>query len=160
MARDVYAKVQFNDAGNYPVERRFLLATQMQDDGSNMAAILTQLTALIAAIQAICWDNLEPATLEIVIPQGGAAANAAANNDTEAFCRYVDDVTGKVAHLSIPAWDDALFDKLPNNAMSAAFNTLAAVIDPLTRNPETGNAWTFQAAQSRGLRRALRANKI
>ncbi len=160
MPRDVFAKIQFNDAGNFPNEKRYLLATQMADDGSNMAAILAQATSLVANIQALTWDNIEPLTLEIVIPQGGAAANVAANNDVEAFHRMTDDVTGEIAHFIVPAWDDAVYDKLPNNAMSSAYNLEADDIAPLTRNPKTGNAWSYVAAQSRGVKRAQRANKI
>jgi hypothetical protein len=71
----------------------------------------------------------------------------------------IDDGTGKPTHFIVPAWDDTVYDKLPNGALSTAYNSAADDVDPLTRNPETGNSWTYVAAQNRSTKRGQRAFK-
>lgn len=160
MARDVWVQVQYNDAGNFPNEKRYLLAQTMADDGSDMDDVLAAVAAVVAVLETLTMDNINPVTIEIKIPQGGAAANVAANNSTEAFHRMTDSVTGKPAHFIVPAWDDVVFDKLPNNALSTEYNAAAELLAPLTRNPETGNAWAYVAAANRSTKRGQRLSKL
>lgn len=160
MPFDVYMKVQYNDAGNFPMEKRYLLELQLLDDFSNMAAVNTQGELVLAALNVLSFDNLNPVTYEIVVPNASAAANVASNNSVHAFLRFTDAVTLKPAHMQVPAWDDVVFDKLPNNTLSTLFNTAAAALEPITRNPVTGNAWTFLAAVNRGNKKGQRGAKI
>jgi hypothetical protein len=160
MARDVYVKAQFNDAGNFPNEKRYLLTQTMADDGSDMDDVLAAAVDLVTALDVLTWDKIDPITLEIVIPQAGADPNVGANNRVEAFHRMTDNVTGKPAHFVVPAWDDFTFDALPNGALSTAYNLAAAAVAALTRNPETGNAWSYVAAQNRSVKRGQRLYKL
>jgi hypothetical protein len=160
MPFDVFMKVQYNDAGNFIMEKRYLLDTQLLDDFSNLDDVNTNGEAVLGILNTLSWDNLNPVTYEIVIPNASAAANVASNNSIEAFLRLTDDVTGKPSHLQVPAWDDVVYDKLPNNTMSSAFNTAAENIAGYTRNPVTGNAWTYIGAVNRGNKKGQRGAKI
>lgn len=160
MPFDVFMKVQYNDAGNFPMEKRYLLITQLSDAFDNMDDVNTNGEDLLAILNTLSWDNLNPVTYEVVVPNASAAANVASNNSVEAFLRLTDDTTGKVAHAQVPAWDDVVYDKLPNNLLSSAFNTAAGAIVSLTRNPVTGNTWSYVGAVNRGNKKGQRGAKL
>lgn len=159
MAYDVYIKVTFRDAGPFDVEKTYLLPTQLAVGGANWAAVQTDADALVTELSLLSWDQIINTDLIVRQPITQAAANVAANNSVEAFHRMTDSVTGEDAHIIVPAWDDAVYDKLPNGAMSAAYNTDAAALATLTRNPATGNAWTYVQAQNRATKRGQRQFK-
>jgi hypothetical protein len=159
MARDVFMDVQFHDAGDFANTKRFLLTQTMANDGSDIAAVLTAGAALYTVLNTLSWDEVGPYFLSVEIPGDGVAANVAANNSVEAFHRMIDDGTSKPTHFVVPAWDDDVFDKLPNGAMSSAYNAAADDVDPLTRNPETRNSWTYVQAQNRSTKRGQRQFK-
>jgi len=159
MARDVFMRVEYHDAGDFPNVKRYLLVQTMADDGSDMDDVLTAAAALYTQLNLLSMDEVGPYYLEVEIPGDGIPSNTAANNSVEAFLRLTDDVTGKPTHLIIPAWDDTVYDKLPNNALSTAFNTAASNIDAKTRNPDTRNAWSYVAAQNRSTKRGQRQFK-
>ena len=159
MTRDVFMRVQFHDAGDFPNEKRYLLTQTMADDGSDMDDVLAAAAAVYTILNALSWDEVGPYFLDVEIPGDGVPANVAANNSVEAFHRMTDDGTGKPVHFVVPAWDDVVFDKLPNNAMSTAYNAAAAALDPLTRNPDTRNSWSYVQAQNRSVKRGQRQFK-
>lgn len=159
MARDVFLDVAYDDAGPFRNIKRYMLIQQMANDGSDMGNVLTQMASLIAVLDSLTWDHIAYVDVVVRVPQTGTAANIAANNSVEAFHRFTDDVTGKPAHLIVPAWDDAVYDKLPNGALSAAYNSAAETLADYTRNPATGNAWTYVQAQNRSVKRGQRQFK-
>jgi hypothetical protein len=159
MPLDVFLRVHYEDAGPFTVEKSYLLNTQLADDGSNMDAVMTNGDDLTTALDVLTWDKITFTDYIVVFPRAGAAPNVAANNSVETFHRMTDNVTGKKAHFIVAAWDDLTFDKNPNGSMSAAYNTAAGAVAPLTRNPETGNAWTYVDAQNRATKRGQRQFK-
>ena len=159
MTRDVFVDVEFHDAGDFPNTKRYLLAQTMADDGSDMDDVLTAAASLYTALNGLSMDEVGPYFLHIEIPGDGIPANVNANNSVEAFHRMIDDGNGKPTHFVVPAWDDTTYDKLPNGALSTAYNTAAAAVDPLTRNPATRNSWTYVQAQNRSVKRGQRQFK-
>lgn len=159
MARDVFMDVEFHDAGDFPNTKRYLLTQTMADDGSDMATVIAAALSLYNVLNTLSMDEVGPYYLHIEIPGDGVPANVNANNSVEAFHRMIDDGTGKPTHFVVPAWDDTVYDKLPNGAMSTAYNTAADDVDPLTRNPATRNSWTYVQAQNRSTKRGQRQFK-
>lgn len=156
MTKNVLMKVKFDDAGVFPNFKEYMLVQTMADDGSDMGDVITQSGLAITALDALTWDHIDYVDLIIRLPQSGAAANVASNNSVEAFHRVTDAVTGKKGHFIVPAWDDAVYDKAPNGALSAAYNIAAAAFNVFIRNPETGNLWDYVAAQNRATKRGQR----
>lgn len=156
MAKNVLIKVKFDDAGVFPNIKEYMLRQTLADDGSNMAAVLTAVGDAVTALDTLTWDHIDYVDVIVRLPQSGAAANIASNNSVEAFHRVTDSVTGKKGHFIVPAWDDAVYDKEPSGALSAAYNTAAAIFNALIRNPETGNNWDYVAAQNRATKRGQR----
>jgi hypothetical protein len=159
MAFDVYLRVAFDDAGPFRNIKEYLLVQTLAVDGSDMADVLTAATDVQVILDSLSMDHIAYYDIVVRVPQAGAAANVAANNGVEAFHRMLDSVTGKHAHFIVPAWDDVIYDKNPDTSMSTAYNEAADDLAPLTRNPATGNAWTYVAAQSRTTKRGQRQYK-
>jgi hypothetical protein len=159
MAKNVVVKVHYHDAGDFPNVKEYMLRQTLADDGSDMDDVLTAVAALVTALDVCTWDHIGDVEACIILPQSGAAANVAANNSIEAFHRVTDSVTGDKGHFIIPAWDDFTFDKEPNGALSASYNTAAEAVNALIRNPETGNNWDYVAAQNRATKRGQRQFK-
>lgn len=160
MPFNVNVRVRFNDAGNFPNVKTYPLLLQLADDSSNMAAVQTAAADLVAALNVLTWDNIDLAVVEVETEYIAAAANVASNNSVEAFHRTTDSVTGEKLHFIVPAWDDAVYDKDPSGALSAAYNTAAAAVAALLRNPSTGNAVTYVGAQNRAVKRGQRLYKL
>ncbi len=157
MAKTVFIKVPFHDAGDFPNERRYRLRQTMADDGSNMAAVLTAIADAVTALDVLTWDHIGDVTTEIVLPQAGAAANVAANNSVEAFSRTtIPSLGDKRSHFSVPAWDDDVFDKAPNGLLSAAYDVAAATFNALICDPDTGANMDYVFSQNRGMKRGQR----
>lgn len=158
MAKAAYILVTFEDAGPFKNQRRYRLATDATDDLSNAAAVLTNMNACLTNLTILSWDGITDCTLEIGYPQAGVAAEEA-NNNVEAFMRCTDSVTGKKTHVSIPAWNDTVFDKASNGLLSAAWGVAAGIFVALIKEPETGNALNLEFSQSRGIKRGQRLVK-
>ena len=159
MAVDCYLTVTFRDAGDNLATRRYLLLDQYADAGTDWATAVTDAAALIVNLETCTMDHIDSHQLEFLIVDGGAAANVAANNNTEAFSRCTTDTTGKTRSFSVPAWDDVVFSKAKNGLLSDAYQTNAILIASKTRDPDTKEAWTSEWSQSRGIKRGQRLVK-
>lgn len=159
MALDVFVRVAFDDAGPFRNIKEYMLNSTVGDDGTGFATTVADAAALITALDAVTMDHIAYHEIVVRVIDTGAAANVAANNSVEAFHRVIDSVTGEKAHFIVPAWDDVTYDKLPNGALSTAYNAVAAAIAPLILNPKTGNPVTYQDAQNRSTKRGQRQFK-
>lgn len=159
MAKNVFIKVKYDDAGVFPNIKDYCLVHTLADDGSDMAAVLTAVASIVTILDDLTMDHIDYVDVIVRLPQTGAAANVAANNSVEAFHRVTDTVTGKKRHFIVPAWDDTLYDKLPNGALSTAYNAVAETLIPLIRDPESLNTWAYVAAQNRSTKRGQRQFK-
>jgi len=159
MAVDALVTVGFEDASTAIAERTYMLADTYANDGSDWDTAVTDAAALITQLDFMTMDHIAYHYLAFKIVDSGAAANVAANNNTEAFIRTTLDASGKVAGFSVPAWDDVTFSKAKNGLLSSAFNAYAEAATALIRDPKTGGAWTHQWSQSRGIKRGQRLVK-
>ena len=157
MPRKVVMVPKFIDAAPFPNKRQYRLAVQLADDGSNMAAVLTAAQAVITQLDVLTWDHIEENELRITIPQAGAAANIAANNNVEAFSRcHIPTLGDKKTHFSVPAWDDLLYDQAPNHLLDATYDAAAATLAGLIVDLVTGEVLAYDFSQSRGIKRGQR----
>jgi len=159
MAVDCYVNVTFRDAGDNLATRRYLLINQYADAGTDWDTAVINAAALVTQLDIMTMDHIDSHQLEFLIPDSGAAANVAANNNTEAFTRVTTDTTGKTRNFSVPAWDDVVFAKAANGLLSAAYQTEAVALAAMLRDPETGEEITAQWSQSRGIKRGQRLVK-
>lgn len=159
MAYDVSVKVHFRDAKGFVVTKDYMLVQTAATDGSDMGDVLDAATALITQLDLASMDHIDKYDVSVTVPQSGAAANVAANNGIEAFSRVVDNVTNKIRHFVVPAWDAVLYTANPNSSMGTAYDVVAGAIAALIRNPENGNAWTFKDSQNRAVKRGQRQFK-
>jgi hypothetical protein len=159
MPRVVYMDVEFHDAGDFPNIKRYALVQELANDGSDMGDVLAAAASVYGILNTLSMDEVGPYRLVIEIPGDGVPANVGANNSVEAFHRMTDQGTGRATHFIVPAWDDTVYDKLPNGALSAAYNAAADDLAPLTRNPLTLNGWDYVAAQNRSTKRGQRQYK-
>jgi hypothetical protein len=159
MALYVTVEVDFEDAGPFVVTKSYELHTTLGDDGTGMAQVITDAATLITDLDAVTWDHIKAHRIIVEIPDTGAAANVAANNSVELFCRCLDSVTGEPTHVIIPAWDDLVYDKNPNGSVSAALNAVAATVVGNLFNPKTHNPLTYVDAQNRATKRGQRQFK-
>lgn len=159
MAVDCYVNVTYRDAGDNLATRRYLLLAQYADNGSDWATAVTNAASLITILDTLTMDHIDSHQLEFLIVDSGAAANIAANNNTEAFTRCITDTTGRTRNFSVPAWDDVTYAKSANGLLSAAYQAIAVTVADATRDPDTGEAWAAQWSQSRGIKRGQRLVK-
>jgi len=156
MAVACYVVVGFEDASTAIATRRYALVDDYADNGSDWATAVTDAAALITGLDVLTMDHIAYHFLEFQIVDAGAAANVAANNNTEAFTRTHWVSTGKDSHFSVPAWDDVTFAKAKNGLLSAAYQTAANTVAALIRDPQGLEAWTAEFSQSRGIKRGQR----
>lgn len=159
MAVACYVNVEFEDAGPMIATRKYALVDDYANDGSDWDTAVTDAAALVTALDVLTMDHIKSHTLEFRIIDSGAAANVAANNNTEGFTRTTITSTGKKSHFSVPAWDDVTFDKSSNGLLSAAYQTAADTVAALIRDPQTLSVWTADWSQSRGIKRTQRLVK-
>lgn len=159
MARDVFMVPTFRDAGPFDNQRTYRLLQTMADDGSDMDDVLAAAVIVLAALETLSWDQIPEYELRIKIPTASAAANIAANNNVEAFIRTASSVTGDRMSVSVPAWDDEVFDKASNGLLSAAFNTAADGLIGNIVDVKTGDTMNLEFSQSRGIKRGQRLVK-
>lgn len=154
---NVLVDVGYRDAANRINERTYMLAELLMDDWSNFDDVETARASLVTALDVLTMDHIEYADLRIHHPETGAAANVAANNQVYAFVRTTDEF-GTKGGFYVNAWDDPVYSQDENGLLSAAFNTAAAAVALLTRNPDTEGTWTVDWSQSRG--RKMRKKQI
>lgn len=159
MAVDCYVTVTFRDAGDNLATRRYLLLNQYADNGSDWNAAVTAAAALITGLDVLTMDHIDDHQLEFKITDSGSAANVAANNNVEAFTRCTTTASNFTRNFSVPAWDDVTFAKAANGLLSAAYQAAADTVAALIRDPLSGQAWTANWSQSRGLKRGQRLVK-
>jgi hypothetical protein len=151
--------VTFRDAGDNLATRRYRLLNDYGDDGTNWDVAVTNAATLITALDVLTMDHIDSHTLEFTLVDSGAAANIAANNNTEGFSRAVTATTNRTTHFSVPAWDDVTFAKAANGLLSAAYQTAADAVAALIRDREFNEAITSPWSQSRGIKRGQRLVK-
>lgn len=144
----VEVTVGFVDSAERTAERVYLLAQEYDDVAEDFDLVMTAALALETALNVLTWDHIDYIKVAVIAGGAGASANVAANNQITAFTRTTD-TAGNKNYFEVPAWDDAVFDQDSNNLLSAAYNTAAAAVAALTRNPETMNDWSVDWSQSR-----------
>lgn len=159
MAVDCYVNVTYRDAGDNLATRRYLLLATYADNGSDWATAVTNAASLVTLLESLTMDHIDSHQLEFLIVDSGAAANIAANNNTEAFTRCVTETTDRTRSFSVPAWDDVTYAKSSNGLLSAAYQTIAESVADATRDPDTKEPWEAQWSQSRGIKRGQRLVK-
>lgn len=143
---DVWVEARFLDAAERTATMRYLMDTQYDDVGENMAAVVTDATAVISALEALTWDQIPTFAIQVEYATASLGANIAANNQVRAFIRALDSADVPVG-IEVPAWDDATYDQDSNNLLSPAFNTAAETLVQLLRNPVNGNGFDANAVQ-------------
>lgn len=144
---DVTVKVGFLDSAERIAERSFLLRQTYDDVANDYDDVVTAAGLLITALDALTWDHIEYYDIQVRTAGTGAVANVAANNQVTAFTRVMD-VDGNAGSFEVPAWDDFTYDQDHNNLLSAAYNTAAAAVALLTRNPVSLVNWVVGVAFS------------
>lgn len=153
----VYIDVTFRDAGPFDNQRRYRLRQTLADDGSDMDDVLAAAQAALTALETLTWDHIQETGVSVILPGTGPAANAAANNNVEAFSRtHIPGLSDKKSHFSVPAWDDTTYDKAANGLLSAAYDAAASIFNALICDVETGENMDYDWSQSRGLKRGQR----
>lgn len=139
---DVYVDVASKDAAGRIAVRSHLLRQTFDDVANDFDDVVTAADALLTAINVCTWDHIEYHDIRVREIGAGLSANIAANNQVVAFTR-IKDVTDVKGSFEIVAWDDGAFSQDTNNLLSPAYNTAAAAVALLTRNPETGENWAL-----------------
>lgn len=145
--------VSFLDAAERTAEVSYRLRTKYDDTANagagNWDAVLQDADSLFSALEDLTWDQIPSYRVQMGVTTGSLTANVAANNQVRAFTR-VTKANGDPASIEVPAWDDLTFDQDSNNLLSAAYNTLAAVVAALIEDPEDGSDFsTVNWSQSR-----------
>jgi len=148
-------EVSFEDAGPTIVTRSYVLAQQYDtaNPTDTFADIIAAADDLITNLNVLTWDRITGHAVKILFVDGGAAPNIAANNSVHAFSRTLD-TDGNPGGFDVPAWDDATFDKSPQNMLSDAYNAAAAGVAVLLANTGIGGyhspMLTVEWSQNRG----------
>lgn len=150
-----YAKVTYLDNANRRSTLSYRLVEEFNDDGSNIADVMTAIGDLETGLNVLTEGKVESVALEVIVGGGGAAPNIHANNQNVAFVRTFT-ADGEKSSFEVPAWDDTTYSQDENNLLSAAFNTAADAVRALLVDPESGSAMTevrfSQARTRRGAR--------
>lgn len=153
MEFDVYLFVKFLDAAERIVRLAYLLRetydTAANAGDGNMPDVLDAAADAVTALNVLTWDSTPEYGVELVVPGSGTPA-IQANNQVRAFTRIYD-AADNPASIEVPAWDDTVFDEDNRNMIDPAYNTAAAVLALLLRNPATGENFALvpQFSQSR-----------
>lgn len=129
----VYADVSFLDAAERTAVVSYPLATQLQDDGTNLPAVLTQAANLKTALDVLSWDAINHVELRIVAITATDTANISSNNQVHARS-YASNAAGVTGSFDVPGWDDFIYDEDEFNLLSAAYNLAANAVLPLILN--------------------------
>lgn len=156
---DAVVEVDFLDSAERTATVSYLLQQQYDTTANtgagNMDDVLTAASDLVTALDVLTWDHISQHRVSLVVPDSGASANVAANNQVVAFSRVVD-AGGANGRFEVPAWDDAVYDQDSNNLLSPAYNVAASLATNLLKNPDTGSdfgnvSWSqSRAHKSRG----------
>lgn len=137
----VDVEVDYIDAAERVATKTYRLQnlydTTANTGAGNMGAILSDVSALLTALNVLTWDGIIEARPMLRVP-GGGSANIAANNQVEAFVRTRTS-GANAGSFSVPAWDDDTFDQDNNNLLSAAFNTAAQAVADMLLDPATND---------------------
>lgn len=131
----VFADVSFLDAAERTAVVSYELATALQDDGSNLDDVITNLTDLIDALNVLSWDAINHAELRISAYNAADTANVSSNNQVHARS-YASDTSGETGSFDVPGWDDFTYDEDEFNLLSAAYNVLANDVLPLIKTKD------------------------
>lgn len=131
--------VEFLDAAERIARKAYLLREQFDDTANagagNWADILDIAADVLTALNVLTWDST-PEYFVSMRHLGGGTPAIQANNQIQAFTRiYTDE--GDKASITVPAWDDTVFDEDNQNVLDPAYNTAAAVLALMLRDPET-----------------------
>lgn len=150
---DVYAFVKFLDAAERIVRLGYLLRetydTAANAGDGNMPDVLDAAADVVTALNVLTDDATPEYGVELVVPGSGTPA-IYSNNQVRAFTRIYD-ADGEKGSIEVPSWDDFVFDEDNQNLIDPAYNTAAAVLALLLRNPATGANFALvpQYSQSR-----------
>lgn len=150
---DAQIEVDFYDAAERTRTLSYLLRTQYDTTANtgdgNMGDVLADAGDALTALNVLTWDSTPQMRVALIVPGSGTPA-IQANNQITAFTRIYD--TGnEPGSIQVPAWDDTVFDEDNRNIIDPAYNTAAAVLALLLKNPATGDNYALvpQFSQSR-----------
>jgi hypothetical protein len=153
-----FVDVTFRDDANTTRTIRYRLLAAAEDDGSNMAAVLTAAAAVETALNALTNDHIDYYDIVIRDGGGGAAADDNSNNQLTAFIRTTlsDNDAGDI---QVPSWDSDAYDINTQLMLDAAFLTAADTLANLLVDIDSGLTMdAVEWAQSRT--RKLRGKRI
>lgn len=153
MPKPVTVELTFQDDDGRRTVENYQLATQLADDSSNMAAVMTQADLLAQNVDGISYCGLRFYTVKVV-EDAPSAINDASDVAVYAFVRLLDSVTFEEAYERIPSPNMGNYDAAANGLLDPAFQTdWMADVNPLIVNPKTGNAYNFKYAQKKTRKR-------
>lgn len=150
---DAYIAIDFFDAAERTRTLEYLQRTQYDTTANtgdgNMGDVLAESALIMTAVNVLTWDSTPSYRVALQIAGSGTPA-IQANNQITAFTRIYD-VTAEAGSIQVPSWDDTVFDEDNRNIIDPAYNTAAAALALLLRNPVTGEDWALvpQFSQSR-----------
>ena len=148
----VYAAVDFTDQPGRVSTQRYQLGRALEDDFSNMTAVMTDFDDLVDALNVLTWDTIYQARAEIVTTLTPLSPNVAATNANYAFVRTrvsSGASSGEETYFIVPAWDNAVYSEDKDGMLSAAFLTAAADVAVQLGYGEDGDPVEVVAAQAR-----------
>lgn len=145
-----YVHVFYKDDAGRISEVSYRFKPAMEDDGSNIAAVLAARSLFEAALDGVTMDHIDHTELRINVGGGGAPANDAASNGEYVFVRTnLSSDSDEKRSFIVPAWDTALFEEAPNGLLDAAAQTALTALLTWVVDPDTGADMDFQFAQAR-----------
>jgi len=111
---DVYIVPTFTDHQGKKLTRKYLLDTQLTDDGSDMAAVLADVTATIVLLEVLTGAAVGPVMIEIDSGDSAIASGAFTDWRDYAFIRINDPLENGSNNLTVPMIDKTLYDYGPD----------------------------------------------
>jgi hypothetical protein len=138
-----------DDAGRLS-EVSYRFKPSLEDDGSNIAAVLAARTAFEVALNVVTMDRIDHTELRIQLGGGGAAPNDAASNGEYAFARTnLSADSNEKRSFIVPAWDTALYEESANGLLDATAITNFTTLLTWITDPDTGADLDMQFVQAR-----------
>lgn len=159
MAKKAYLDVFFLDAAERTAVVSYQLATDLLDDGSNLAAVMTNANALETVLNVLTWDKIVLTQIRFDQGGGGASPNVSANNQIHARS-YIGTIDGIEGSFDVPAWDDFTYDQDEFNLLSSAYDLAADAVTTLIKNQATNSAFAGSVKRSVSRTHKSRGKKV